>query len=43
MGTSRRKFSLEFRTEVAHRVIDSGRGVPEVARELSVTSGEVVC
>jgi transposase len=36
MGTSRRKFTLEFRTEAAHRVIDSGRSVPEVARELSI-------
>jgi len=36
MGTSRRKFSLEFRTEAAHRVNDSGRSVPEVARELSI-------
>jgi len=36
MGTSRRRFTLEFRTEAAHRVIDSGRSVPEVARELSI-------
>jgi len=26
---SRRKFTLEFRTEAAYRVIDSGRSVPE--------------
>ncbi|ACU53038.1 transposase IS3/IS911 family protein [Acidimicrobium ferrooxidans DSM 10331] len=36
MGTSRRKFTLEYRTEAAHRVIDSGRSVPEVARELAI-------
>jgi transposase len=36
MGATRRKFTLEFRTEAAHRVIDSGRTVQEVASELSV-------
>ena len=36
MGTTRRKFTLEFRTEAAHRVIDTGRTVRDVARELSV-------
>jgi transposase len=36
MGVTRRKFTLEFRTEAAHRVIDTGRSVREVARELSV-------
>ncbi len=36
MGITRRKFTLEFKTEAAHRVIDSGRSVPEVARELSI-------
>jgi hypothetical protein len=35
-GATRRKFTLEFRTEAAHRVIDTGRSVREVARELSV-------
>jgi hypothetical protein len=25
MGTTRRKFTLEFKTEAAHRVIDTGR------------------
>ncbi|MBU6494862.1 MAG: transposase [Acidobacteria bacterium] len=29
---TRRKFTLEFRIEAAHRVIDSGRSVTEVAR-----------
>ena len=36
MGITRRKFTLEFRIEAAHRVIDTGRSVREVARELSV-------
>jgi transposase len=36
MAVTRRKFTLEFKTEAAHRVIDSGRSVREVANELSV-------
>lgn len=36
MGATRRKFTLEFRIEAAHRVIDTGRSVREVAAELSV-------
>ncbi len=35
-GSNQKKFTLEFRTEAAHRVIDTGRTVREVARELSV-------
>ncbi|CAG4913313.1 MULTISPECIES: hypothetical protein [Acidithrix] len=31
MGATRRKFTLEFKTEAAHRVIDSGRNIPELA------------
>ena len=34
--SSRRKHMTEFRVEAAHRVIDSGRSIAEVARELSV-------
>src|SRR5664280_855610 len=34
MAPTRRKFTLEFRIEAAHRVIDSGRSVTEVAREI---------
>ncbi len=37
--SGRRKFSAEFKVEAAHRVIDSGRLVSEVAHEL--TTGEV--
>jgi transposase-like protein len=36
MGATRRKFTLEFKVEAAHRVIDSGRTVREVAQELSL-------
>ena len=35
--SSRRKFSTEFKVEAAHRVIDSGRSVAQVARELTVS------
>lgn len=33
---TRRKFTLEFKTEEARRVIDSGRSVVEVAKEIAV-------
>jgi transposase len=36
VGATRRRFTLEFRTEAAHRVIDTGRSVRDVAGELSV-------
>ena len=36
MGITRRKFTLEFKIEAAHRVIDTGRTIAEVAAELSV-------
>lgn len=36
MSGRRRKFTSEFKVEAAHRVIDSGRSVAEVARELNV-------
>ena len=41
MGTTRRKFTLEFKTEAAHRVIGTGRSVVEVAAELSVADGSL--
>ena len=41
MGATRRKFTLEFKTEAAHRVIDTGRSVVEVAGELSVDKGSL--
>lgn len=36
MSATRRRFTPEYKIEAAHRVIDSGRGIAEVARELSV-------
>ena len=36
MAISKRKFTLEFKVDAAHRVIDSGRSVREVAQELSI-------
>jgi transposase len=36
VGATRRRFTLEFRTDAAHRVIDTGRSVKDVARELSI-------
>ena len=41
MGTTRRKFTLEFKTDAAHRVIDTGRTVVEVAGEFSVDKGSL--
>ncbi|OIQ85804.1 transposase [mine drainage metagenome] len=36
MSVSRRKFTTEYKVQAAHRVIDSGRTVTEVARELGL-------
>jgi len=36
MSSQRRRFSTEYKAEAAHRVIDSGRCVAEVACELGV-------
>lgn len=36
MSSSRRRFTPEYKIEAAHRVIDSGRRIAEVARELSL-------
>ena len=36
MAICRRKFTLEFRVEAAHRVIDTGRSTKSVASELSI-------
>jgi transposase len=41
MGATRRKFTLEFKTEAAHRVIDTGRSVIEVAGELAVNEASL--
>lgn len=36
MSRTLRSFTPEFKVEAAHRVIDSGRPVAEVARELNL-------
>jgi hypothetical protein len=36
MSACRREFTTEYMVEAAHRVIDSGRSIAEVTRELSV-------
>ena len=41
MRTTRRKFTLEFRTDAAHRVIDTGRTIIDVAGELSLDKGSL--
>jgi transposase len=41
VGATRRRFTLEFRTDAAHRVIDTGRSVMEVAAELSVVESSL--
>ena len=41
MGATRRRFTLEFRIEAAHRVIDTGRTLREVANELSVVESSL--
>lgn len=39
MSRTRRSFTTEYKVEAAHRVIDSGRSVAEVARELGLNEG----
>ena len=36
MSRKRRSFTTEYKVEAAHRVIDSGRTIAEVARELGI-------
>jgi len=36
MTRTRRSFTTEYKAEAAHRVIDSGRTIAEVARELGI-------
>ncbi|MFD9615208.1 transposase [Streptomyces sp. NPDC059083] len=35
----RRSFTTEYKVEAAHRVIDSGRTIADVARELGLNEG----
>lgn len=39
MSRTRRSYTTEYKVEAAHRVIDSGRIVAEVARELGLNEG----
>src|SRR5882724_9397720 len=39
----RRSYTAEYKVEAAHRVIDSGRTVAEVARELGIDAGMLRC
>ncbi len=41
MGATRRKFTLEFKTEAAHRMIDTGRSLAEVTGDLSVVDSSL--
>lgn len=36
MSVRRRRFTTEYKVEAAHRVIDSGRSIAEVAKELGI-------
>ncbi|WP_091447694.1 transposase [Actinokineospora iranica] len=38
-SSKRRSYTAEYRVEAAHRVIDSGRTISEVARELGIEAG----
>ncbi|NMM92364.1 transposase, partial [Rhodococcus sp. SRB_17] len=37
MSRKRRSFTTEYKVEAAHRVIDSGRTIAEVARDLGLS------
>lgn len=39
MSRSRRSFTTEYKVEAAHRVIDSGRTIADVAGELGLNEG----
>ncbi|MDL9939045.1 transposase [Gordonia sp. ABSL1-1] len=39
MSRKRRSFTTEYKVDAAHRVIDSGRSIAEVARELGLNEG----
>jgi transposase len=39
MSRTRRSFTTEYKVEAAHRIIDCGRTIAEVARELGVNEG----
>lgn len=39
MSRTRRSFTTEYKVEAAHRVIDSGRTIAEVSRDLGINEG----
>jgi len=39
MSRTRRSFTTEYKVEAAHRVIDSGRTIAEVSRDLDINEG----
>lgn len=39
MSRKRRSFTTEYKVDPAHRVIDSGRSIAEVARDLGLNEG----
>jgi transposase-like protein len=39
MSRKRRSFTTEYKVDAAHRVIDSGRSIAEVARDLGLNEG----
>lgn len=39
----RRSYTAEYKVEAAHRVIDSGRTISEVARELGIDARMLSC
>jgi transposase-like protein len=39
MSRKRRSFTTEYKLDAAHRVIDSGRSIAEVARDLGLNEG----
>jgi transposase len=41
MSATRRRFTTEYKVEAAHRIIDSGRSVAEVARERSINEANL--
>jgi transposase-like protein len=41
MSATRRRFSTEYKVEAAHRVIDTGRRVGDVAKELSINEASL--
>ncbi len=39
MGSTRRKFTSEYKAEAVQLVIDSGRPIAEIARDLGINEG----